>query len=256
LHVAVSSPHPLRFRGFPALFGCERAAEAMEQLARTAGFQTEISTDRTSGTRESITRWFKAQIASPPDVLLFTFAGHGARLRNRDRDEREEFDQALVCYDEMLVDDGIYRLLQQFPSRTLVVMIAECCYSGSLIGLRAAGLRRPTQLTARGPVEVATRYSWDRMQETREPVDAPVLLLAAAADTSRADGADAAGELPPFTSRLLHVWNDTGGTFSEGYEEWAERSGAYLTPLLRKEDAEIVRQAPFEPLPHPRSRRR
>jgi hypothetical protein len=62
--------------------------------------------------------------------------------------------------------------------------------------------------------------------------------------------------LPPFTSRLLRAWNDTGGTFSEGYKEWAERSGAYLTPLLRKEDAELVLQAPFAPLPHPRSRRR
>ena len=63
---------------------------------------------------------------------LFYFHGHGDSIPGRDIND-ETMDQALVCYDDYLVDDEISRILQKFrPTQRLLTLI-DCCSSETVI---------------------------------------------------------------------------------------------------------------------------
>ena len=113
-----------------------------------------------------VTAWLEqaADDAVAGDTVLVTFAGHGDQVDDYDGDELR--DQALVLYDNLLVDDAIYRLLERFKERVRVFFVFDCCYGESAITylmrwrrpppLPALRLRRHVRIAAiRTPSETA-----------------------------------------------------------------------------------------------------
>jgi len=93
-------------------------------------------------TRKNITaamNWL-VQKAVPGDSLLFYYSGHGCQRPNRNRKEKDGFDEAIVpcagsesCFeDRAILDDEMNRLLvQQLPEGVRLTVILDCCHSGS-----------------------------------------------------------------------------------------------------------------------------
>jgi hypothetical protein len=67
--------------------------------------------------------------ASPDDVLLVFFSGHGNVYEDANGDEADGYDEALLFYDTPVVDDTFALLLENAPMQRLAVMI-DACYSG------------------------------------------------------------------------------------------------------------------------------
>ncbi|GEM_PF-1560988 len=65
------------------------------------------------------------------DTFIFYFSGHGDVLPDKNGDEKTGFDQALVAYDDFLVDDEIYELLNKYFKKTNNVMIVDACHSST-----------------------------------------------------------------------------------------------------------------------------
>lgn len=70
------------------------------------------------------------------DFVWIHYSGHGTSILDRDGDERDGCDEALVPYDVRTVgvipDDYIQRLFTYFNPKTRVVLVFDCCHSGTI----------------------------------------------------------------------------------------------------------------------------
>lgn len=70
------------------------------------------------------------------NTLLYIFvAGHGSSVMDLDGDEIDGKDEVYVCSDGLIYDDWIRKMLQNVPSGVTVVLMFDCCSSGTICDL-------------------------------------------------------------------------------------------------------------------------
>jgi hypothetical protein len=72
----------------------------------------------------------------PGDILTFFYAGHGSQVRDRDGDELEDGLDEILCpcdmnWDDPLTDDIIHSYLVRVPQGVTMVIVFDCCFSGT-----------------------------------------------------------------------------------------------------------------------------
>ena len=95
----------------------------------------------------------------PGDELIFYYSGHGARIPEYGNDyEPDHFTESLVPWDfdwtpeKAISDDQIFNLYSQLPYDCRLLMIFDCCHSGSMHrdgGMRPRGLTPPDDVRHR-----------------------------------------------------------------------------------------------------------
>jgi len=88
-----------------------------------------------------------AKEANAGDVVVITYSGHGTPVIDSSGDEEDGYDEALVFYDGLLLDDDMRLLIKNFKDGVHLVFIFDCCFSGTitrakLFVVSALGLRR------------------------------------------------------------------------------------------------------------------
>ena len=93
-----------------------------------------MSIENENATRERVLTELDnlANKANPGDIVLITYAGHGAPLEDKDGDEADGSDEAWVMYDGFLLDDEINAKLRKFKEGVRVVLVSDSCHSGSM----------------------------------------------------------------------------------------------------------------------------
>jgi hypothetical protein len=189
-----------------------------------------------------------------------SYSGHGGQVPDFSGDEglerADDFqDETLCLYDGQIVDDELYALWAAFPADTRVLVISDCCHSGSNIKARmiadmVKAAATPDQRPRVMPVAVAARVArrkrdfYKAISEkaatawagpvTREmalPVAASVRLISACQDNQVAMDGLTNGL---FTGRLLEAWGE--GAFQGDYAAFhrgiADRMPPTQTPNL------------------------
>lgn len=77
--------------------------------------------------------------ASPGDVLVFHYSGHGTQVRDVHGDELSDGLDEIICpydldWDSPFTDDDMARICAGVPKGALLTVILDCCHSGT--GLR------------------------------------------------------------------------------------------------------------------------
>ncbi|KAI0760210.1 peptidase C14, caspase domain-containing protein [Fomes fomentarius] len=102
-------------------------------------------------TRENILAAMKELVkgVNSGDHLVFSFSGHGAQIPNEDGTEEDGYDETLIAadtaydsekqtYSRYIKDDDVRTLLvDSLPSGAHMVMIFDCCHSGTASDLPA-----------------------------------------------------------------------------------------------------------------------
>ncbi|MGW5847291.1 caspase family protein [Streptomyces sp. NPDC055254] len=233
LHVGLNKVDPARYEGWDGqLQACENDARDMAALARARGFSDTVVLTA-DGTVENVTAELRkaAGRLGDGDILLFTYSGHGGQLPDTagpDR-ERDRKDETLVLFDRQFLDDELHREFQRFQDGVRILVLLDCCHSGtgieSLTHLLTPDALR-TQFGTPDPdgVEAASRlmpvlqqdrvFARDRVfyeelrREIREDGANPgpgAVLIGACQDNQLASDGDVNGL---FTARLLEVWGD------------------------------------------------
>jgi hypothetical protein len=134
------------------LNSCELDARTMQAIAAGAGFcaTTLLSEEATfAAVRDQIEG--AADSLASGDIFLLTFSGHGGQVPDLNDDEPDRADETWCLYDGELLDDEIYQLLAGFAEGVRVVVVADCCHSGTNILAIRSLVSSPTTRTLVDP---------------------------------------------------------------------------------------------------------
>lgn len=107
------------------------------------GYQKEnikLLTDNILSTKKNIIdnlNWL-VQNAKQGDILFFSFSGHGIQKSDKNNDEIDGYDEAIVCSDYftnkdgIILDDELYTIFSTLPSDVTLTCIFDCCHSGTI----------------------------------------------------------------------------------------------------------------------------
>jgi len=176
-------------------------------LKQFAGFENDdirmLVDDRASKAAiEHRLRWL-VDGASPGDLLVLHFSGHGSQVRDRDEQDElsDELDEILCPWDmnwngTYITDDALNRNLR-VPEGVVLEVILDCCNSGD--GSAELGFARPASRAAatsagkprflQPPVDIVSRHEGDalarrRLFSTRE--SSRMVMWSACADVQTA----------------------------------------------------------------------
>lgn len=257
LHVGVNALDPAAYEGWTgALVACEYDAEDMAALAAAVGYAgTTLLT--AAATREAVIGAIAsaAEEMRPGDIFLFTYSGHGGQVPDFNGDEgslpgEEPLDETLCLHDGQIVDDELYELWSRFPADSRILVISDCCHSGTNVRARLVdeavalpGAPRPRAMPRGVAARVArrqrafyeeisrrvtTRSGGPATREMAMPVQASVRLLSACQDNQLALDGMMNGL---FTGKLLEAWG--AGAFPGDYDRFVRAIAAQMPPDQR-----------------------
>lgn len=254
------------------LSGCVNDVFAMSATLQECGFEPEqirvcLNDRATAAAILSRFEWL-VDAARPGDELVFFYSGHGARVPSYgENNEPDHLTETLVPYDfdwtpeRGISDDQIYSLYAQLPYDTRLMMIFDCCHSGSMHrqgAARARGLTPPDDIRHRQLKWNSAEQMWvdrdfvalnrdfsrraddrraffgENLATTRLGRGAPLRL----SDQKSYDAAKKAGDGPvgPYLPLIIEACGEE--QFSYEYRHGAISYGAFtfcLTSILRQE---------------------
>lgn len=271
LHVGVNHVDTTHYGPITVLKGCINDALAMTELASNQNFEVLATLVEEQATRDAV----KAKIAhaaenlQPGDIFFYTYSGHGSNLRDMNEDEKgtaeeAKFDETWCLYDGMLIDDEAGELWAKFKPGVRVLVLLDCCHSGTAIKAGVPTLpRMPKEGTWRNrqldKAEAAHIYArnkafYDAIIKTDtagdgvEPACAVRLIAGCEDDEFSFDGDDNG----LFTKTLLRIWDagNYAGDYTSFHQEIRDvvNMVASQTPKLHFRGTDIagfIQQKPF-----------
>ncbi len=216
------------------LSSCELDAVNMQKLARRQKFKTKILKTKRA-TTENVVKEIRsaAKKLLAGDTFLLSYSGHGSQVEDLSGDEWDGEDETWCLYDRMFLDDEQRELYAEFARGVKIVVLSDCCHSGS--STRSAGPSvteesdfrghgEPRKMEERTALNVyrGRKREYDQIQRNlKNPppkLKASRLLFSACQDDQTAMGYSDGGA---FTVALMKVWD--GGNFKGGYRDLARQ---------------------------------
>ncbi len=246
LHLGLNFIDPNHYAGWNGeLVSAEYDAEDMEALAADIGYKTKLL-KRDAVTREAVLQELDKAVRDlkAGDIYLLTFAGHGGQVPDFNGDERQDraddrIDETFCLFDAQIIDDELAVRWAKFKPGVRVLVIADCCHSGSAIRGAPNRFGTPSGLMPGAPVmaarsmpdAIAARVARNNRGQYREisrslgdideallsreltnPIACSVRLLSACMDNQVAMDGIGNGA---FTAELLTTWDE--GRFDGNY---------------------------------------
>lgn len=122
------------------LAGCVNDARDWTEVTRPEGYEVSLLTD-SAATKAAIVNSLEALVAKARlgDRILFTYSGHGTWVPDKNGDEIDKRDEALVCHDfrsgGLITDDELYAIFEKRRHGVRVTVVPDSCHSGTLARL-------------------------------------------------------------------------------------------------------------------------
>lgn len=211
---------------------CRNDAEVMHYIADKNGFETHLLLDEEATSYDTI-YLINAAAANleDGDILFVSFSGHGTNFKDLNGDEEDGYDEALVFYDRVVLDDELQLLWANFRPGVRILFIADACNSGTVTKNFRAALRRffgakPDRYDELPFVYEQNKQLYDARfknipAKLNTEIACTVLLIAACQDNEEADaGLYSDDELSIFTEALWECWGEN--SFEGSYKNLFE----------------------------------
>lgn len=234
LTIGLNSVDPKHYGGWSGdLNACEADAEDMAAIGKSRKFSVKSLMTK-AATRAAVTAGMKtaARSLKPGDIFLLSYSGHGGQLPDLSNDEPDSQDETWCLYDGELVDDELYKLLNQFAKGLRILVFSDSCHSGTVVkqayyqgtmALRGSAEKGEVRYRFMPPDVALRTYRANKafydkiLKEKRErkaaaKVKASVLLISGCQDNQLSQDGAFNGL---FTAQLLRVWKN--GIFRGDY---------------------------------------
>jgi hypothetical protein len=275
IHIGLNRLDPNHYAGWEGILNaCEYDAGDMQEIAKELGYKTDLllSEEATRDALISKTR-NASKLLKPGDILLVTYSGHGGQKPDFSEEEEDGLDETWCLYDGQLIDDELHELWKDFAQGVRILVIPDCCHSGTptKVAITSALMERPLGKigilgetgtkripTRNMPLSIASRVYrknkafYDglekKLPKKKSDVKASVLSISACQDNQLAEDGVLNGK---FTGMLLAVWNDGkfGGNYLKFHKKITEKMPPVQTPNIfyfGPGTDEFLRQRPFE----------
>lgn len=131
------------------LSGCVNDADDWSRLLGTNGFDVGVLTEK-QATKGQMVQTMRLLVMGlqPGDTGFITFSGHGSWVPDRNGDEPDGRDEAFCPVDlgddgaNLLLDDEVSGILAAVPAAAHLVLVTDCCHSGSVYRMAPGQTRR------------------------------------------------------------------------------------------------------------------
>ncbi|OPZ90375.1 MAG: Caspase domain protein [Firmicutes bacterium ADurb.Bin419] len=187
--------------------GAELDVDAMNKILTPLGYGT-IPIKSRAATKDRVLSTLSnlAIVLKPGDILVFYFSGHGSRVPDRNGDEEDGIDEAIVAYDGNIIDDELHEIWKNFKPGVKIVMISDSCFSGTVL--------KKTASQGNSSLDVLDNNS---------SINASLVFIGACQDNETTGGSPQGGA---FTRFLEFAW--TKAKFTGTYEQLHRQLVNYL----------------------------
>jgi hypothetical protein len=137
LNIGLNSVDNTKYLGkFHALRNAENDAEFYYQIALLNHFNAKklIGEDATSINLLDNLKELAQRLVFG-DILFMSYSGHGTRVKDLNDEEEDGFDEVLVLYDRLFIDDEFQLCWSWFKEGVRIFFITDSCYNGHVMRL-------------------------------------------------------------------------------------------------------------------------
>ena len=119
-----------------ALKGCVNDVKNGDKFLKDHRYKTKVLTDKDVSQKYNILENLSELGKSKEKRLFFHYSGHGTQTLDKNGDESDGLDEAIFSSNGLIiVDDQINETLTHFPVDKTVILLFDCCHSGSIADL-------------------------------------------------------------------------------------------------------------------------
>jgi hypothetical protein len=137
LHIGLNNVDTSAYPDYtiPVLAGCINDANAMKNIASTAGFTTMDSLIDGQATAMNVKNKIIAAASqlTSGDIFFLTYSGHGGQLPDETGAEDDGSNETWILYDRQLIDDELYAIWPQFAQGVRIFVLSDSCHSGTMV---------------------------------------------------------------------------------------------------------------------------
>lgn len=136
LHVGLNYIDKMIYGSDGALKGCVNDAKAMQAVAKSLGFESQLILNEEAtytNIRNAIVKASHELVSG--DTFFLTIACHGSQIPSLSGsdDEVDGLDETWVLFDRQLIDDELYDFLGQFREKVQIIVLSDSCHSGTML---------------------------------------------------------------------------------------------------------------------------
>lgn len=134
LNIGLNSIDSSKYKGkYQALRNAENDTEFYYQIALNNHFSATklIGKEATSINLLDKLKELAAKMTTD-DFLFISYSGHGTRVKDLNGDEEDGYDEVLVLYDRLFIDDEFQLCWTRFKEGVRVFFINDSCYNGTV----------------------------------------------------------------------------------------------------------------------------
>lgn len=137
LHIGLNHVDTSAYPDFviPELAGCINDANAMKNIASSAGFTTtECLIDEQATAMTVKTKIIAAaEQLTAGDIFFLTYSGHGDQMPDETGTEEDGSNETWILYDRQLIDDELYAIWPKFQKGVRIFVLSDSCHSGTMV---------------------------------------------------------------------------------------------------------------------------
>lgn len=134
LHIGLNSVDSTQYVGdYQPLRNAENDSQFYYDYAKKKNFTPKqlIGKEATSNNLLDCLKEYSNNLNSG-DILFLSYSGHGTRVKDLNNDEDDGYDEVLVLYDRLFLDDEFQLCWAKFKTGVKIFFINDSCYNGTV----------------------------------------------------------------------------------------------------------------------------
>lgn len=238
LNIGLNSIDTTKYKGkYQPLRNAENDAEYYYQIASKNNFSSKklIGKDATSINLLDNLK-FLAEKMVGGDLLFISYSGHGTRVKDLNNDEGDGYDEVLVLYDRLFIDDEFQLCWNRFNEGARIIFINDSCYNGTVTRFFETH-RKATEIlwadhilrgidTSESDIDFENNLAYfksiklgtDTLSATK--ANCSIIHIGSCQDNQLSDDGATTDKNGKFTSAVRKVYNE--GNFNGSYKSFFE----------------------------------
>ena len=234
LHFGLNTVSDSLSKNFKKLKNAENDAVAYNKICEDLGIETKCYLRENANSSNFISELLSlSKKANNGDFIFLTFSGHGSFVEDVNGDEEDGYDEILVFYDRLVIDDEIFVQFSRFESGVKIFFVTDSCHSGSVSRILKMTNsnsinKNDEEYIVRGIDSEITeeifrsndiyRLIKNNINEKAIEVHSSIIHISACQDNQTAWDGNVVMKNGGFTSIFLEVWNNS--TFTGSYKRF------------------------------------